>query len=102
MTKRETFKLWLRSLHPSLWVMSYRYSAVVDRLFRDALDNGCRFIMKGRHYAGFGPLPRVWVCNYPYACFTVDIGPVSQKLRPSRMTILRLKDRLEESIEVSL
>lgn len=85
--------LWLRSLHPSYWIMNHSYSKILDEWFNDNLDKGVKFedingvyVIK---FAGQG----IWVANHPYASFTLNSGSF-ERMRPSRMTIIRLHDQL--------
>ena len=75
---------------PQFWVMSHEYSPRWDAFLNEAMDNAdpkdlaigsC--ILKVRGVC-------VWIENYPYAYGTpFDCGVI---VRPSRRTILRLRD----------
>ena len=116
MTKIEKLKILLRSMHPRMWGMNKPYSARLDEAFRQGLENGDRFEFVATSFLGkplplslltvchanFGPIRRVWIRNYPYACFTVDGGPPWADCRPSRRTIVRLYDRLVKDLNEAM
>jgi len=82
----------LRALFtPSCWIQNYSYSHVLDKWYIKQLDTGKRFTNIDDFHATFCGY-RIWITNHPYASFRLG------DRRPSRATVLRLGDRLDESM----
>jgi hypothetical protein len=78
---------------PSYWIMNYPYSREWDIKLNELLDNH-EFTEIGHYYAKLGNA-NIWITNHPYASMTLrnpDIG-----VRPSRLTIERVKKALEKA-----
>lgn len=84
---------------PSFWIMSYSYNSLLDDKLKSLMDE--KFTNFDSYTAKLGGI-ELWVVNYPYACMTFCGGGGSSggKIRPSRLTILRLhKKYMREYLE---
>lgn len=76
--------------HPSYWYQTYPYSKEWDDYCKHSLYYGVNFKDITTHKAKFGDKV-VWIENHPYASFTIGESPF--RIRPSRYTIHRLRQR---------
>ncbi len=77
--------------HPNYWLMNYSYSKIIDDTLNH-LMNYYNFEDITKFYATIGGV-QFWISNYPYAAFTVK-GSSTTKVRPSRRTIRKARDKL--------
>ena len=78
---------------PHYWIMNYSYSPQYDYYLNKLLDD-FDFELINKHNARLGPA-KIWIANYPYACFTDDafVG-----VRPKRRTILRARKKINKEM----
>ncbi len=112
-----TFREFLQLCHPRFWMMNNTYSKKTDDLVKKAMSEG---FVRGMTFHGHvipssaevthtdkdtGVKTIIWTMNYPYGYGTLTfIAPDAIKFlnhpnnasRPSRLTILRLKKRVDE------
>lgn len=93
--------LWVL-VNPRFWLITGgdTYCERYDRSLNELLDAGTQFLVLSEYEADFGSY-RLWIANYPYACFTSKIEHtlvngriLGVKVRPSRKTIKRMRDAL--------
>lgn len=83
---------------PSYWLMNNRDSEDWDNELTKALESGCYFTEIDPHTANFAGRC-IWIENHPYASFTLHSRYYCKRtVRPSRVTIMKLRERLEQSI----
>lgn len=83
-------------LSPSYWIMNNSYSKDWDAAMLASLEAGEKFTDIDDYTARFGGR-LIWIANHPYASFTPRSSFVGG-FRPSRVTIMKLRERLEECI----
>lgn len=85
----------------SYWLMNNKYSEDWDNELTKALESGCYFTEINSYTAKFAGM-EVWIANHPYASFSLHRGygycGLCLESRPSRVTIMKLRERLEQSI----
>lgn len=87
---------WLRVLTtPGCWIQLHPYVDGWDVKCRWLLDNGYRFYDVKAHTARIGDYT-LWISNHPYASFHPYDDCSLNDLRPRRITILQLGDRLQD------
>jgi len=80
------------------WLMNNRYSEDWDNELTKALESGRYFTEIDSYTANFAGRC-IWIENHPYASFTPHDGYYCRfKVRPSRVTVMKLRERLEQSI----
>lgn len=78
---------------PSCWIRNYAYSHAWDIELNALLDKH-QFIPVTPCVAELGPY-KIWIENHPYASFQQYL-PNAIKMLPSRATVFRAMDKLEE------
>ena len=91
---------------PSYWFMLNRFSSEWDKELNELMDKYYFAIIKypsGEVFTAMLGNTEVWIENHPYSSFynAQDIDYVERRRRPSRLTILRAKKLLDESISYS-
>ena len=77
---------------PNFWFMNNEYNKVLDELFNVLLDK-YDFKDVNYHTARLGEYT-IWIANYPYGSMVID-DILLYRYRPSRLTILRAKNKLK-------
>ena len=78
---------------PQFWIMNNPYFQIWDKELNLLLDTN-NFTNIREHRATLGDV-NIWISNYPYACFEDYATPANERVRASRLTILRAKKQLE-------
>lgn len=78
-------------LTPSCWIQNDPYSSLWDKKLNQLMREN-KFIRDNDYHSKIGGCT-VWIENHPYASFTCDLLPEG---RPSRRTILKAMDRLQQ------
>lgn len=101
-TKMQYLKYRLKCLIPSFWIMNHRYNKVVDLFINHLIDN-YEIISNDCYTCTFNDEYEtvLWLGNYPYAYGTLYSTKllVASQGRPSRMTVQRLSDKVDEYIK---
>lgn len=79
---------------PKYWFMSYPYNKEWDEKIKSLLKNN-KFIKINSYKAKLGDIV-IWTANHPYASFTNGPSLINREYRPSRLTILRAKKKLDK------
>lgn len=77
--------------HPNYWIMNYPYSQIMEDTLNHLMEYH-KFENITRFEATIGGM-KFWISNYPYAAFTMRIDN-ALKVRPSRRTISKARDKL--------
>ena len=85
-----SIKTILRTLTPGFWLMNYPYSRALDSFISKSLDDGHEPQRVNKYYVKLAGKD-IWVQNWPYAYGTI------RDARPSRATICRLRDAIEDA-----
>ena len=100
-TKMKYLKYRLKCLIPSFWIMNHRYNKTID-LFVDNLIDNHEIVSSDCYTCTFNDEYKtvLWMGNYPYAYGTIYSSKliVASQGRPSRMTVQRLYDKVDEYI----
>lgn len=98
-TKMKYLKYRLKCLIPSFWIMNHRYNKVVDLFINHLIDN-YEIVSNDCYTCTFNDEYKtvLWLGNYPYAYGTLYSTKllVASQGRPSRMTVQRLSDKVDE------
>ena len=91
-------ELWDRVIiviNPMFWTMSEKFSKKLDDQLNNLMKEN-KFVKNTYSdcHAQLGN-ERFWIENYPYSCFESD---TYENLRPSRLTILRAKRKLDKDL----
>ena len=96
MKKLENLKYILKVIFsPSHWLLNYDVSKEWDYTLNSLLKN-CSFIPVSSHEAMLGRY-RVWIQNYPNACFTITVR--GHNLSPKRTTIIKAREKFLEDMK---
>lgn len=78
---------------PSFWLMNDPYSPLWDSQFNKLLD--VHEFTNITDFTAFLGDQKIWITNYPYACFHPYGWLGKEEFRPSRLTILRAYRKLK-------
>lgn len=96
-------------VNPSFWIRVFPYSKVWDRelnrlmetndfeIYNPLEDDIGNEDYKSTHDVKIGNHV-VWICNYPYAAFSIKYG--KKILMPSRFTVLKARRKLDAQLNM--
>lgn len=100
-TKMKYLKHRVKCLIPTFWIMNHRYNKNIDLFVNHLIDN-FEIISNDCYTCTFNDEYKtvLWIGNYPYAYGTIYSTKlkVAGQGRPSRMTVQRLYDKVDEYI----
>ena len=101
-TKMKYLKYRLKCFIPTFWIMNYRYNKIIDLFVNHLIDN-YEIVSNDCYTCTFNDEYKtvLWMWNYPYAYGTLYSTKllVASQGRPSRITVQRLSDKVDEYLE---